>query len=209
MRARQITLHARTELKLKRLKREAETDGAYRVAKRIHAVLLNAESHTSGEIARILDAPLSRVSQWLRGYDVSGFKSLLEGHRSGRPPGLSKQQLTQLSDILDNGPVAYGYLSGVWTAPMVARMIEEEFERTYHPHHVCKILEKLDFSVQRPKRLLARADPDQQDRWHRYTYPDLKKTPGTKKQRSSLKTKPVSGKTQHFTKPGRASAINR
>jgi hypothetical protein len=34
-----------------------------------------------------------------------------------------------LADILDSGPVAYGFLSGVWTAPMVMRVIEERGAR--------------------------------------------------------------------------------
>jgi hypothetical protein len=36
----------------------------------------------------------------------------------------------------------------------------------------------MGFSVQRPHRVLARADPVQQDRWHRRTYPNLKKKRG-------------------------------
>jgi hypothetical protein len=34
--------------------------------------------------------------------------------------------------------------------------------------------------VQRPRRVLARADTSAQDRWHRRTYPDLKTKPKTK-----------------------------
>ena len=86
-------LHFRTRSKLTRLKRDAEHEGAFRVAKRLHAVLLNAEDYTSGTIARILDAPLSKVSEWLRNYERYGYEGLLEGHRSGRPPELSAEHL--------------------------------------------------------------------------------------------------------------------
>lgn len=209
MRARQIELHPRTEAKLKRLKEEADIEGQYRVSKRIHAVLLNAADHTSGDIASLLHAPYSKVSEWLKKYEQQGYEALLEGHRSGRPSGLSDDQLTQLSDILDSGPVAHGYLSGVWTSPMVARVIAEEFDQEYHPGHVRKILNGLGFSVQRPKPLLAKADPQDQDRWHRYTYPDLKKKRKTKGASSSSKMKPASAKIPHSIKRGRASAISR
>ena len=73
MRARQLALHHRTKSKLARLKKDAEREGAFRVAKRLHAVLLNAESYTSGTIARILEAPLSKVSEWLRNYEQYGY----------------------------------------------------------------------------------------------------------------------------------------
>ena len=183
MRPRILHLHYKTAEKLRRLKREAECDGAYRVAKRIHAVLLNNGGRTSGEICEILQAPLSRVSQWLRDYEEYGYEGLLEGYRSGRCPRISGEQKTGLADIIDSGPVAYGYLSGVWTSPMVARVIEEEFGVHYHPGHVRKLLRQIGFSVQRPKRQLARADKLEQDRWHRYTYPRLKKKRVKKGQR--------------------------
>ena len=47
----------------------------------------------------------------------------------------------------------------------------------YHPGHVRKLMHQLGFTVQRPTRKLARADPQKQDRWHRHTYPNLKKKP--------------------------------
>lgn len=180
MRARQLALHYRTKSKLARMKREAEHEGAFRVAKRLHAVLLNGEDYTSGTIARILDAPLSKVSEWLRNYERYGYEGLLEGHRCGRPPELSAEHLVRLADIIESGPVAYGYLSGVWTSPMLSRVIAEEFGCQYHPGHVRKLLHEIGFSVQRPKRILARANPAEQDRWHRYTYPNLKKKPPPK-----------------------------
>ena len=175
MRARILRLHYKTTEKLRRLRKEAEQDGAYRVAKRIHAVLLNNDGRTSGEITEILDSPLSRVSQWLRDYEEQGYEGLLEGYRSGRIPKLSEEQKVFLGDIIDSGPVAYGFLSGVWNSTMITRVIEEEFNITYHPGHVRKLLYQLGFSVQRPKRLLAKADREKQDRWHRYTYPAIKK----------------------------------
>ncbi len=47
----------------------------------------------------------------------------------------------------------------------------------YHPGHVRKLLHTMGFSVQRPRRVLARADAAAQDRWRRHTYPNLKEKP--------------------------------
>ena len=172
-----LRLHPATHRRLVRLSKEAERDGAYRVAKRLQAVVLNAEGRTSGELATVLKAPRSKVSEWLSRYQQFGLDGLLEGYRSGRPPALTPQQRTQLGDILDSGPVAYGLDNGVWTSPMIAWVVEEEFGVQYHPGHVRKLLHGLGFSVQRPRRVLARADAEEQDRWHRRTYPNLKKKP--------------------------------
>jgi transposase len=170
-----VHLHPSTHRKLIRLKKEAEREGEYRVAKRLHAVILNSEGQTSGNVSAILKAPRSKVSEWLRNFDAYGVEGILEGYRTGRPTYLTEAQHTCLGDIVESGPVAYGFDSGVWTSPMIARVIQEEFEVSYHPGHVRKLLKEIGFSVQRPRRVLRRANPKEQDRWHRYTFPSLKK----------------------------------
>src|SRR6266581_8787280 len=177
MLARMLRLHPSTYKRLGRLSKEAEQDGAYRVARRLQAVVLNSEGQTSGELARILKVPRSKVSEWLQRYQTHGVDGLLEGYRSGRPSELTEKQRQQLGDILDSGPAAYGLDNGIWTSPMIAWVIEEEFGVQYHPGHVRKLLHGWGFSVQRPRRVLARADAAAQDRWHRRTYPALKKKP--------------------------------
>jgi transposase len=172
-------VHPKTYDRLVRLRRDAEIDGAYRVATRLRAVILNSEGRTSGQIAEVLQSPRSKVSEWLLNYEEHGVEGLLEGYRTGRPSRLDEAALVSLGDIIDSGPVAYGFDSGVWTSPMIARVIAEEFGVSYHPGHLRKLLVQLGFSVQRPKRVLARANPDDQDRWRRRTYPNIKKKPKT------------------------------
>jgi transposase len=204
-----LRLHPSTYQRLVRLSKEAERDGAYRVAKRLRAVVLNSEGHTSGALAEILQAPRSKVSEWLQRYQTAGVDGLLEGYRSGRPSELTETQEQQLGDILDSGPVAYGLDTGIWTSPMIAWVIETEFGVQYHPGHVRKLLHGWGFSMQRPRRVLARADAAAQDRWHRRIYPALKKKPVRDNGRSSSPTKPVSGKTRRSTPPGAASGARR
>lgn len=209
MPARLLQLHPKTYQRLMRLRRAAQREGAYRVAKRLHAVLLNADGHSSGRIAEILQAPRSKASEWLANYERYGEEALLEGQRSGRPARLSQVQRTALGDIIESGPVAYGLGSGVRTSPMIGRVIEDEFGEVFHPGHIRKLLTAIGFSVQRPKRLLARADAEAQARRRRYLYPDIKKKPGQKNVRSSSPTRPVFGRTRPSTRPGRGSDAGR
>ena len=131
-----------------------------------------------------------------------GFEGLLEGQRSGRPSSLNEKDQIHLQDILDSGPIAYGFTSGVWTSPMITQVIAEEFGVHYHPGHVRKLLHSLDFSVQRPRRKLVRADPEKQSKWRRYTYPRLKKTLRRKERKSSTRTKRPSAKIRRSTRRG-------
>ena len=174
-----LKLHANTVKKLLKLKKEAEIEGEYRVARRIHAMLLNNDGRTSGEISVVLKAPRTRVSAWISNYGKYGYESLLEGSREGRPSLLTENQMTKLSDIIESGPISYGFISGIWTSIMITQIIKNEFSIEYNPGHVRKILHKLNFSIQRPKKILANADPLKQNRWRRYTYPNIKKKPLT------------------------------
>lgn len=175
MQARFIQLHPRTKNNLQIKMREAATDGADRVAKRIHAVLLNSEENSSGRISEILNSSRSKVSEWLKIYDEQGFEGLKEGDRSGRPSRLTDLQKIILCDIIDSGPIAFGYSSGIWTSKRIAQAIYEEFGVEFHDGHVRKLLYDFGFSVQSPKRVLARADKEKQDKWISKTYPDVKK----------------------------------
>ena len=107
---RMIRLHPSTYQRLIRLSKDGERDGAYRVSRRLQAVVLNSQGRSSGELASILQAPRSKVSEWLARYETHGVEGLLEGQRCGRPPLLNNSQRQPLRDILDSGPVAL-----VWT----------------------------------------------------------------------------------------------
>ena len=187
---------------LVKLSKQAMREGAYRVATRLHAVALNMEGKNAPDIAELLKVHRTKVCQWFHRWEEDGIKGMLEGHRPGRPERLSKEQRQTLTDILDSGPVAYGFNSGVWTCPMVCRIIEDEFSIDYHSAHISKILHELDFSVQRPKKILARADKALQSRWTRHKYPDIKKKPKAKKLQSFSKTRPASDKTPRFARHG-------
>jgi transcriptional regulator GlxA family with amidase domain len=69
---------------------------------------------------------------------------------------LTEEQLSKLGQIIEDGPVAVGYQSGVWTGPMIGDLIERMFGVRYHNHYVPRLLNHLGFSVQRPRKRLAR-----------------------------------------------------
>ena len=170
----------RTAKRLLALRQAAQTDKAPRVVLRIQGILMSLDGCSTGEIARRLKVHRSGVPVWIQHWNEHGEEGLWEGHRSGRPAELSLSQREQLADILDSGPVAYGLETGIWTSPLVAEVIREEFDCAYHPGHVRRLLRQLGYSVQRPTTRLIQADPVQKRKWTRYTYPRLKKTPKKK-----------------------------
>lgn len=166
--------------KLLNLRRQAQADKAPRVVLRIQGILMSLDGCSTGEIAYRLKLHRSTVPAWIDHWNDHGDQGLWEGHRSGRPPELTAPDREKLADILDSGPVAYGLETGIWTSPLVAQVIGEEFGQQYHPGHVRKLLKQLGYSVQRPTTSLVQAQLSQKHKWVRYTYPRLKKTPKAK-----------------------------
>ncbi|HAM51439.1 MAG TPA: hypothetical protein DCP92_12405, partial [Nitrospiraceae bacterium] len=60
----------------------------YRVATRLHAILLSIEKHTSGDIANLLKVNRTNVPVWINNWNAHGANGLLEGYRSGRRSSL-------------------------------------------------------------------------------------------------------------------------
>jgi transposase len=162
--------------KLLELRRQAQKDKEPRVLLRVQGILMSLAGHTTGEIADHLKVHRSTVPLWIDQWNRHGQEGLLEGHRSGRPAALSREERERLCDLLDSGPVAYGWETGIWTSPLVCQVIEAEFGPRYHAGHVRKLLQQLGYSVQRPTTKLVQADVKQHRKWVRYTYPKLKKT---------------------------------
>jgi transposase len=61
---------------------------------------------------------------------------------------------------------------------MIGDVIEQRFGVRYHNHHVPRLLHQLGFSVQRPRKRLARADAEAQEYWLRVRLPTIKKKRG-------------------------------
>jgi transposase len=168
--------NVRTISKLLNLRRQAQKDREPRVVLRISGIVMSLEGHTTGEIANTLKVHRSTVPLWIDHWNRYGEEGLWEGQRPGRPCGLQAEERERLCDILDSGPVAYGLETGIWTSPLLRQIIGEEFGQDYHPGHIRKMLKQLGYSVQRPTTRLVQADRQQERKWVRYTYPNLKKT---------------------------------
>ena len=170
----------RTCQNLLHLQQQAETDRAPRVVLRLQAVRLSIQGHSAPAIARLLGVERTSVYDWICAWNEYQLEGLKEGHRSGRPALLTAAQRERLRDVVDSGPIAYGFTTGVWTSLLLQYVIAEEFAVIYHPGHVRKLLHQLGCSVQRPTTRLVQADPHEQHKWVRYTYPNLKKKPAAK-----------------------------
>jgi transposase len=146
------------------------------------------------------------VNRWLQWYDADHVEGLRTKIAEGPEPKLTELQRATLTVLIERGPIAAGYQSGIWTGPMIGDLIEDRFGVRYHNHHIPRLLHQLGFSVQRPRKRLARADLARPATWLRETLPRIKKKRGNAAASLPSATKRASGSTARSIGRGPASA---
>jgi transposase len=156
-------------------------------------------------LSQELDVTRGSINRWIQWFNAEGTAGLLSRKSPGKPPRLSEEQRAQLAALIDGGPQAAGFTSGLWTGPMIGDLIRKRFGVSFHHHSVPRLLNQMGFSVQRPRKRLARADAEKQAIWLKDRFPALKKKPTPAVGSSSGKTKRASGSMGLSTRRGRAS----
>ena len=167
----------RVRAKLRRIADEARRkNDLWRWAKAV-AILGFIAGRSTADLAKEVGAARSAVNKWIANYEAVGFEALRTRRPTGRPPRLSSEQMAELGRFIQEGPQRAGFHSGVWTARMIRELIRREYRVAYNWKYVPRLLHRLGFSVQRPRKLLARADHEAQANWLKNTFPAIKKKP--------------------------------
>jgi transposase len=190
--------------RLTALLEEAEAESDLKLWRRCRSVLDYIAGRTAIEISDDLGVSRSGVTKWLAWFDTMGADGLRSGKPTGRPPRLTEAQKEELAKIIEAGPQSIGLTSGLWIGPAIGDLIRRKFGVKYHRQYIPRLLHDLGFSVQRPRKRLARADVDAQAYWLNERLPAIKKKPPPAGASSSSRTKRASGSTGRSTKHGPA-----
>jgi transposase len=173
-----ISAGRRTPAELTRLAEfvaEANAAGDLDAWRRGKAVTSYLGGETVIALSKQLGITRGSINRWLQWFDRSGTDGLRSRVRPGAAPRLTQAQRDDLAATIEKGPQAAGFSSGMWTGPMIGDFIRKRFGVRYHNHHVPRLLNKMGFSVQRPRKRLARADAEKQAIWLRDRLPAIKK----------------------------------
>ena len=162
---------------LRALLREAESTKDLGTWRRAKSVLGYLDGQKVIALSEALEVTRGSINRWLQWYQVMGAEGLRDAERPGPTPRLSEAQKAELATIIEAGPQAAGFTSGMWTGPMIGDLIRRRFGVRYHNHHIPRLLGWMGFSVQRPRKRLARADAEAQAAWLRDRLPAIKRKP--------------------------------
>lgn len=173
-----ISAARRTPAEVRRLRHlywEAKKSGDLSVWCRAKAVSGYLAGRSVIALSKELDVSRGAINRWLQWFEALGAEGLRTGKAPGARPRLTQAQREELVSLIEAGPQAAGFTAGIWTGPMVGELIRRRYGVSYHNHYVPELLHQLGFSVQRPRKLLARADAAAQEAWLLERFPRLKK----------------------------------
>src|SRR5712691_3499793 len=187
--------------------RRGDRDGLEQ--RRMRAAVLFAKGWSQAAVAKQFGVSRESARRWANDFAAGGRDALHKAARTGRPNRLGEAQIDHLTAILEEGPLAAGFPTDLWTCERVAMVVEREFGIAYHPGHVGKLLRRMGWSCQRPVGRAAERDEEAIARWKRVEWPRIKKKPLGKHEPSSSSMKAASRNDRTVSAPGRHAARRR
>lgn len=161
---------------LNRARTAAHAEGDWAFDRRLRAILLVGESlYTQSSVGEIFEVTENAVTRWVMAYEAGGVEALRTRYAPGKIPALTVEQKRELFEWIRQGPESCGFDTGVWDGKLVQQLILKKFDVGYSVAHVRKLLNQLGFTLQYPKKVLAKADPEARRRWQEEQYPAIKK----------------------------------
>jgi transposase len=145
--------------------------------RRLLAVQRVLEGFSVAEVGEFLGIDSRSVRRWVAAYRRAGASGLASRPVPGRPPKLTLLQEKIVRRWLADSPIEHGFDTALWTAPRLARLIEEEFGIGLHPKYLATWLRERGLSPQKPQRVPRERDPRAIAAWLESDWPRIKKRP--------------------------------
>ncbi len=148
-----LTLSDEEKTQLKKRFGQLKTRSTGYIRNRIRAILMiGEEKKKQKEVAEKCKIGIRALNHWISRYKTEGLKGLTDKPRPGKVSKLTEEQREELKEIIGAGPIASGYDSGIWTCSIVSDVIYKKFNVKYSISQVSRILHKIGFSYQVPKK---------------------------------------------------------
>lgn len=126
------------------------------------------------EVARECGVSWRSAHEWHRGWSEKGAEALKATTKPGPVPKFSEGDVTVLAEALRRGPLAHGYENDLWTLRRVGRLIRELFSKKVSQSEVWRLLRRMRWSPQKPKRKARERNEEKIAEWKDKKWPEIK-----------------------------------
>jgi transposase len=125
-------------------------------------------------VAKVLGVQKSTLFGWLARYRQGGWDALDAKRRGGRPPKLNASMLNWIYQRVIQDPRQLGFPFALWTSVMVADLIRRKFDIHLSKASVCRLLNQLGLSPQKPIWRAYQQDSELVAKWVKEEYPRIR-----------------------------------
>jgi transposase len=133
------------------------------------------EGQTITLVAKVLGIQQSTLFGWLARYRQGGWGALNAHKRGGRPPKLTAKMMAWIYDTVSTkDPRQMQFPFALWTSLMVVELIWRQFRINFSKASVCRLMNQLGLSPQKPLWRAFQQDPQRVTQWIQKEYPKIK-----------------------------------
>jgi transposase len=126
-------------------------------------------------VAQILGVDRSTLFGWLARYRRGGWDALDARKRGGRPPKVTAKMLSWVYGMVTTkDPRQLKFPFALWTSVMVAELIWRKFDIRLSKASVCRLMNQLGLSPQRPIWRAFQQDSELVAKWVKEEYPKIR-----------------------------------
>lgn len=127
------------------------------------------------EVAKILGVNRVTVYGWLARYREGGSRALNANKRGGRPKKLDGKALKWVFDTVSTkNPLQLKFSFSLWTSKMIGQLIFRKFGVKLSKASVCRLLNQLGLTPQKPVWKAYQQKSDKVQRWLKKEYPTIR-----------------------------------
>ena len=125
-------------------------------------------------VARTLGVTPDAVCRWMGKVRAGGVGALAARRPPGRKPTLTEKQEARLFKLVaEKTPRQLKFSFALWTIPLVGQLVERLFGVALHKSTLGRLLKRLGFSPQRPRRRAFERDEAACQEWTTRTFPRI------------------------------------
>jgi transposase len=125
-------------------------------------------------VAKVFGVTPQAVYNWLSLYRSGGWDALNAAKRGGRKPKLDSKAMKWLYDAITmKQPEQFKFPFALWTSRMVMDVIRKHLKIKLSKASVCRLLNQLGLSPQRPLWRAYQQNPEHVEKWLKHEYPKI------------------------------------
>lgn len=133
------------------------------------------EGESPEDVARVLGISRVTIYNWLARYRSGGWDSLDAKKRGGRKPKLDAKAMEWVYNaITQMTPDQYRFPFVFWTSKMIGDLIKDQLGISLSKASVCRLLNQLGLSSQRPLWRAYQQSPETVEQWLESEFPAIR-----------------------------------